>query len=223
MANYLIRVRLPDRPGALGAVASRIGAVGADVVSIDILQREGGVVVDELGVGLATEDLIELLRGEILEVDGVSVEAVRAIDGPLPDRHAEILEIATTLFEQTTPTGVIEYLVAQVRSSLSATFVGALDPNAPWPVAVDGDVPGDEELRNLARQVGVPHAPPPADGLAVLLDDHVAAARLTRAGVVLVVGRSDLVFRTRERQRVTTMAELADHRWRELTARSSVG
>lgn len=39
VSNYLIRVQLPDRPGALGAVASRIGSVGGDVISIDILER----------------------------------------------------------------------------------------------------------------------------------------------------------------------------------------
>ena len=36
------------------------------------------------------------------------------------------------------------------------------------------------------------------------------------AGVVLVVGRSTPVFRTRERQWIAIMSELADHGWREL-------
>jgi ACT domain-containing protein len=34
MAGYLVRIALPDRPGALGLVASRIGAVGGDIVAI---------------------------------------------------------------------------------------------------------------------------------------------------------------------------------------------
>jgi hypothetical protein len=38
-----------------------------------------------------------------------------------------------------------------------------------------------------------------------------------------VVGRPDMPFRRRERTRIATMAELADHRWRELTSRSNVG
>ncbi|HEX4220271.1 MAG TPA: ACT domain-containing protein, partial [Acidimicrobiales bacterium] len=121
MANYLIRVHLPDRPGALGAVASRIGAVGGDVVSIDILQREQGSVIDDFGVELAGEDLVELLRSEILEVDGVTVEALRLIDGPVPERHAEILDIATSLFHQTSPTGVLEYLTNRACESVNAS------------------------------------------------------------------------------------------------------
>ena len=57
MATYVIRVWLPDRPGALGAVASRIGAVGGDVVAIDILERGAGRAIDELVVDFAEENL----------------------------------------------------------------------------------------------------------------------------------------------------------------------
>ena len=39
----------------------------------------------------------------------------------------------------------------------------------------------------------------------------VALAPLARAGLVLVVGRDDPVLRARERQWISTMAELADH------------
>jgi hypothetical protein len=210
VATYLIRLRLPDRPGALGAVASRIGAVGGDMVSIDILQRGDGEVVDEFGVVLPDDGLTELLKAEILEVDGVSLEALRVVDGPLPDRHAEILELATTLFRQSSPTEVLEYLTSQVRRSLEATFAAILNPEAPWPVAADGDAPADVDLVELGRRVTTPDQ----------MDDHVAVTGLLRAGVVLVVSRADLVFRPGERLRISTMAELADHRWGELSSRS---
>ena len=127
MPNYLIRVQLPDRPGALGAVASRIGSVGGDVVSIDILQRDNGAVVDELGVGLAGDHLLGLLRDEILEVDGVSIEALRPVEGALPDRHAELLDIATELFVQTSPDALLDHLAARVQRSLVADFVAIVD------------------------------------------------------------------------------------------------
>src|ERR1035437_6801152 len=109
MATYLIRLRLPGRPGALGAVASRIGSVGGDVVSIDILQRGDGEVVDEFGVVLPGDDLTELLKGEILEVDGVELEALRIVEGALPDRHAEILELRSE--EHTSELQSRQYLV----------------------------------------------------------------------------------------------------------------
>ena len=207
MANFLIRVRLPDRPGALGAVASRIGAVGADVVSIDILQRTEGQVVDELGVVTATEDLAELLAGEILEVDGVSLEEMRSVDGPLPDRQAELIGAAGALVRQTTAAGVLAQLVARARRSLSATFVLLVEAASGEVVVSDGE-------------------PPPGSGRPApdrTWGDGTLAVPLDGPGLVLVAGRRTPVLREREQQRIAALAELADHRWRELHDRVAAG
>ncbi len=83
MAGYVVRIALPDRPGALGLVASRIGAVGGDIVAINILEREIGRAVDEFVVEIG-QDLIDLLQSEIHEVDGVSVLEIRAADTTTP-------------------------------------------------------------------------------------------------------------------------------------------
>jgi len=218
--NYLIRVQLPDRPGALGAVASRIGSVGGDVVSIDILQRDNGVVVDELGVGLAGDHLLGLLRDEILEVDGVSIEALRPVGGALPDRHAELLDIATELFTQTSSDALLDHLASRVQRSLVADFAAIVDADTTRVTSKHGDAPDDDEVRAMALWAVAPtSAPVGADmtgGDGVDPSPGVAAAELVRAGVVLVVGRSTPVFRTRERQWIAIMAELADHGWREL-------
>ncbi len=80
VGTYLIRVSMPDRPGALGLVASRIGAVGGDIVALDILQRVEGSAIDEFVVELASPDLVALLRHEVAEVDGASVDEVRPLD-----------------------------------------------------------------------------------------------------------------------------------------------
>src|SRR3954451_15252878 len=94
MPTYVIRVWMPDRPGALGAVASRIGAVGGDLVGIDILERGGGLAIDELVVELPDERLIGLLIDEMGEVDGVDVEELRPVVGELPDSRLDALETA---------------------------------------------------------------------------------------------------------------------------------
>jgi hypothetical protein len=202
--NYLIRVQLPDRPGALGAVASRIGSVGGDVVSIEILQRDDGIVVDELGVGLGGDHLIDLLRDEV-------IESVRAVDGPLPDRHTELLEVATELFKQHTSAGLLEHLTGRVCRSLAATFAAVLDTDA-WEVtASQGELPAPEELTAMALQ----GMSPPPDSMAV--NGSVATAMLVSADLILVVGRSDPILRDRERQWISIMAELADHGWQELS------
>ena len=54
--HVLVRVWLPDRPGALGLVASRIGAVDGDIVGIDVLERGDNVAVDEFAVLLRDVD-----------------------------------------------------------------------------------------------------------------------------------------------------------------------
>jgi ACT domain-containing protein len=79
MAGYVVRITLPDRPGALGLVASRIGSVSGDIVAIHILERVEGNAVDEFVIELAGEHLVELLRSEIHEVDGVEVVDVRPV------------------------------------------------------------------------------------------------------------------------------------------------
>ena len=79
MAGYVVRIALPDRPGALGLVASRIGSVGGDIVAINILERLDGRAVDEFVVEIGDE-LIDLLQSEIHEVDGVSIVEIRAVD-----------------------------------------------------------------------------------------------------------------------------------------------
>ena len=232
MFNYLIRVQLPDRPGALGAVASRIGSVGGDVVSIDILERDGGIVVDELGVGLAGDHLIGLLRDEILEVDGVVVESVRPVEGALPDRQAELLGVATELINQTSGAGLLERLVVRVRRSLTAGSAVIFDVGAATVFANDGQPPDHDHLCRMADLAVASSSArdtsedPAGGGLTLpvrpvdcsVADSHgtMVAASLAHAGLVLIVQRDDPVLREREREWISIMADLADQGWRRL-------
>jgi ACT domain-containing protein len=84
VAGYVLRISLPDRPGALGAVASRIGAVGGDIIAIDILHRTEANAIDEFVVELGDEALVDLLRSEVHEVDGVVIQDVRALSPEQP-------------------------------------------------------------------------------------------------------------------------------------------
>ncbi|MGH9187315.1 MAG: ACT domain-containing protein [Acidimicrobiales bacterium] len=73
----MLNIRLPDRPGALGAVASRIGAVGADITDVAVARRGGGSAIDVFHLTLPnTEvDVMALLVQELREVDGASIES----------------------------------------------------------------------------------------------------------------------------------------------------
>ncbi len=99
MNSFVVRVWLPDRPGALGQVASRIGGVRGDVVGIEILERGGGSAIDELVVSVPDEVTLSMLVAEISQVDGVAVEVVRPIEADRPDAAMVALEAAAILAE----------------------------------------------------------------------------------------------------------------------------
>ncbi len=115
--HVLVRVWLPDRPGALGLVASRIGAVDGDIVGIDVLERGDNVAVDEFAVVLRTSVAIDLLVREIEEVDGASVEQVRTIDH-FPDPRLDALASANTLCAQHSVDDLHRTLVEQTHAGI---------------------------------------------------------------------------------------------------------
>ncbi len=205
MGNYLIRVQLPDRPGALGAVASRIGSVGGDVVSIEILERQGSVVIDELGVGLP-DGLIDLVEGEILEVDGVNIEHVRPLAGALPDRYGDLLDMTRELFTRSSLSQPLPRLVGGVRQGLFASFAAAVDANTLDPVATAGTVPDLQAIRALARRA----TSPPPYSLSDESGASTAAATMVQHQLVLIVARQAPILRDRERKWLAITAEIAD-------------
>jgi hypothetical protein len=75
--HVVLRIAMPDRPGALGAVASRIGAVGADITDVSVHRRSGGSAVDEFHLTLPRTgvDVLALLVQELDEVDGARIES----------------------------------------------------------------------------------------------------------------------------------------------------
>ncbi|HEX8092376.1 ACT domain-containing protein [Jatrophihabitans sp.] len=91
--SFLIRVVLPDRPGALGAVASALGHAGGDILSVDIVERSGGQATDDLVVELPSDKLADSLVTAAASVPGVRVESIRPYAGVIdPFRELELLE-----------------------------------------------------------------------------------------------------------------------------------
>ncbi len=73
----LLRVRLPNRPGALGAVASALGGIGADINLVEIVEKRGEVEVEELILDLPTDQSVESLVAACDSLAGVEVQWVR--------------------------------------------------------------------------------------------------------------------------------------------------
>ena len=217
MESYVVRVWMPDRPGALGQVASRIGAVGGDVVGIDILERDGGRAIDELVVQLPDDSLIGLLVEEIQAVDGADVEDVRPSAQALRDPRLAALETAAMLVGSATVTELGELLVEHAALDFAAEWAAVVDLTDPEIRAGIGPVPPARWLeafvegsRSSARVVAGDSGP-----------DDVAWAPLPSAGLSLVIGRSGRPMRARERRQIAALARIADTRWVELVVRDS--
>lgn len=127
MPTYLVRVWMPDRPGALGAVASRIGAVRGDLIGIDILERGAGRAIDELAVELPDADLVPLLTREIHQVDGVDVEDVRPAAGGLVDARLDALETAGRLVSRRDVKELLGALASHSARDLEAEWAAVVD------------------------------------------------------------------------------------------------
>ncbi|MGM1060465.1 ACT domain-containing protein [Saccharothrix sp. Mg75] len=87
--SFLIRVQLPDRPGTLGAVATALGEIGADILSVDVVERGAGLAIDDLVVELPSGRLPDVLITAAESIEGVEVDAVRPYAGVL-DTHREL-------------------------------------------------------------------------------------------------------------------------------------
>jgi hypothetical protein len=196
-------VWLPDRPGALGQVASRIGAVRGDIVGIDVLERSGDVAVDEFAVDLADPDLVAVLVREIEEVDGASVEEIKVVER-FPDPRLDALESVQLLCQAESLAELDDVLVAHVREEFLADWSALVADGAR--LAADGDVPGDATL--AAFVAGTSASPSVVSGRAG--PEDLAIAAFPTRGATLVLGRDGRPFRQRERLQLLMLARIAD-------------
>ena len=201
--SYVVRVWLPDRPGALGQVASRVGAVQGDVVGIEILERGGGSAIDELRVDLPDDSLVDLLVNEIRQVDGVAVEDIRPVAPERLDGALGTLATATAIVSAA-PAQRLQVACDQLRDLLDGDWASALDPVSAEPVASSGAMP---DLGWLAAflagsdHLEGEHAHSPGD---------LAWATVPRHGITLVCGRSGRVFHAREREEFRLLGAIVD-------------
>lgn len=191
MSSYLLRVQLPDRPGSLGSLAVALGSVGADILSLDVLDRGDGFAVDDLVVELPTGAMPDALISAAEALSGVRVDSVRPHTGLL-DAHRE-LELIDHIAAAGGRAGKLQVLVDEAprvlrvgwcavvtmdpRSSAGATRVAASAgapetqvPDLPWlPLAHAAALDGDADwVPALWRKLDV------ALAVAPLGDPHTA-------------------------------------------------
>ena len=123
---FAMRISLLDQPGMLGAIATSLSRGGANIMSLDVIDREDGIAVDDLCIE-APDGLTEALRLAAEQVPGAVVEAVRPLeafrDVPSP------MELAAILAE-TTGSVALDMLVDGLPGAMWASWCVALAAGA---------------------------------------------------------------------------------------------
>ncbi|MEV1179249.1 ACT domain-containing protein [Nonomuraea sp. NPDC049784] len=190
-----LRVSLPDRPGGLGQVARALGALGADILQVIVLEREGGRAVDDFTVSWPGPVTTSEARERLSAVPGIRVEGVWAT--------------------KEVPGSALDYdLLMHVVSEPArgfATLVDALPGlcGAEWSVALaDGAVRHASLAAPKKFELDLPEPPPraatmDANELRLMLLPVVAQ------GLHLVVARADgPVFHRAELERAARIVDV---------------
>jgi hypothetical protein len=182
-----LRVELPDRPGALGQVARTLGVVGADIVSVVVLERVGGRAVDDFTVVWPASAAVDRVLAGLTAVPGVRVAGVwRSTELPEPGGR----EVAVVGQVAANPARGLATLVDAVPALFAADWAVVGTVGDDW--AEIGST-GIGVVCGSWRAPGVPLIPDltPLRPRALTGDDgaHLAAAPFHREGLVLVVAR----------------------------------
>nr|WP_208406834.1 amino acid-binding protein [Amycolatopsis granulosa] len=205
----MIRVQLPDTPGTLGAVATALGTIGADILSVDVVERGGGVAIDDMVVELPSGRLPDAVITAAESVEGVEVDAVRPYAGVL-DTHRE-LELVEQIADR--PASGLAVLVEGVPRIIRAG----------WAIVVSVSAGGVQRLASssAAPEVAITHLPwLPLERATILdaedtwvpetwqeLGTELAATPLGKPDKALLVGRpGGPMFRAAEVARLAHLA-----------------
>ena len=210
---YALRVVVADRPGSLGAVATAIGSVGGDILSLEVVERGAEGAVDDLLVDLPPPALADSLVGAVVGVPGVVLEGFRPYLG---DRDVyRDLEI-------------VDRLAANPPNALSTlTDLAPAAFRSAWALLVEATYGHPATVREASDAapdtivLGLPWLPLPS---ATRLDEHaewvpaawralgteLMAAPVGRPGLALLVGRTGgPAYRAGEVARLAHLASIA--------------
>ena len=211
--SYLLRLVVPDRPGTLGAGATALGEAGIDIVSLDVLERTGGLAVDDVVVELPRGRLPDSLITAAQAVPGVTVESLRPFAGPL-DTHRE-LELLDAL-ARADPTMAVTLLAAELPRVFHGSWSVVLNADGDrWHVTAASDAaPAFEGLTVPWMPLRAPRLlPSEEDWLPERWRDmaiEMMAAPYGGPGCGVVLGRSGgPAFRRSELLRLTHLAGIA--------------
>jgi hypothetical protein len=199
-----VRIWLPDRPGVLGSVASRIGAIDANVVGLEVLERDGGVAIDELMVELPRPGMTEEMSAAVREIEGAGIEDIRPIPSDAEERGLQVMSGAVSILETANSAAALAALMGHVGELFDVEWAALADFEGHRCVHSFGEVPSLDWLRAFCSAANSPAA---SDGATA--GSGVLALELAGPGLTLCLGRG-FAFRRRERREIEMLVAITD-------------
>jgi hypothetical protein len=190
-----LRIVLPDQPGSLARVTWTLGVLGADIVQISVLERDGGRALDDITLesrGQPRDRLLSALRSTP-GVRPIAVWTDRTTSEALPDVDVVTAMIAAPRRAVTTLMDATPILLA-----------------ADWACVADGD--GVVLLASAGARRGAampPGIPPRAVGTETA-QSQVVRAPIPGAYVLAVVRDEGPPFHRTEINRLRRLLEVLD-------------
>ncbi|HEY4599622.1 amino acid-binding ACT domain protein [Corynebacterium sp.] len=199
--SYLMRVRVPDSPGALGKIAQALGNVDGNIQGVDIVGYDEDdslnneiVVVDDIVVDLPHGTLPDVLITAAQEVEGVFVDSIRPFSGSI-DRRGQVQMLASIAALRSRRAEALETLMADLPRSMSAGWAIVLD-TAPRThrIAASSAAPEDngQELDSAPVCEARVLNPEQEDWIPepwAVMDSSLAATPIEGSSLILIVGR----------------------------------
>ena len=215
----VIRIAMPDRPGALSAVTASLAAHGVDIVRLDVVSHDGESVVDDLLLAAGSAaDIGSAVAGFLPEV------VVRTFEGLPGDPTIEMgnglrgIALAQTVVDaqMSLLMGAASLLRAEHAVLLTAGPGGEMDVTA-----ATCDVPGLAPTAAFAGRWALervaPAAFPASPGWASTDFEEslgaawVAVAPCSDLRLLMVTRSTNIAFYSGELERLQSFADAAQH------------
>lgn len=193
-----VRVSLPDRPGALGAVTRTLGAGGADILQVTVLESIAGRALDEFTVSVANPAVRERVAAGLEAAPGVRIEGIWETVEP-PGAFPDLGVLSQVAMN---PSHGLATLVDAAPALFSAEWA-ALVETEPELSVITASWQAPDELILPALTPLRPRTLTVSDG------PHLAATPFDGTSTVLVIARRDAPpFHDVELTRLTVLADI---------------
>ncbi len=208
--SYLLRIVLVDQPGSLGSLAVALGSVGADILSLDVVERNAGYAIDDLVIELPPGAMPDTLITAAESLSGVRVDSVRPHTGLL-EAHRE-LELLDHVAAADGTTSRLQVLVDEAPRVLRVSWCTVLRGSGGELHRLAGSPGAPETRADSAPWLPIERAAPLDGGADWVpqawrdMDTTMVAAPLGDPHTAVVLGRPGPEFRPSEVARLGYLA-----------------